>query len=322
MTPAPPGWSPKVEPLLQKPPALHLRSRVALVAPAGAPVWSRVEAGTAILESWGLEIVGLAEATSHRYLAGPDHERCLALEQALADPSISAVLSVRGGYGAARLAPTLCLDGIASHPKIFVGYSDITLLLDRIASDQQVVAFHGPMVGSDLPDLNDESLERYRRFLFGEEGWWEGACQGSWRSGSGSGEGRLAGGCLSVLVTTLGTPWEIETEGAVLFLEDIDERPYSLDRMFTHLRQAGKLHGLAGLVLGSFLECGERQGSPTDPDLLREIVMEAVEGTDYPVLYGFDAGHGSGNVVLPIGCVVGVDGTRAHVELLESALAE
>ncbi len=304
--------------MLRKPRPLQPGDRVRLVAPSGIADRARGEFGTRVLEGWGLVVEAPASLPRRRYLAGSDAERGAALEDALNDHDAAAVLCVRGGYGTARLAPALDLSGIGARPKIFVGYSDITLLLDRLVREQGTVAFHGPMVASDLPRMSETALERFRRFLFGEEGWWDGSCRGSWLPGHS--RGRLVGGCLSVLVTTLGTPWEIDTDGAVLFLEDIDERPYRIDRMLVQLAQAGKLERLAALVLGSFLSCGPEAGESTDEAELREIVLEALAGRRIPVLHGLDAGHGSSHVVLPMGCEVDVDCGKLRVTPCEKVL--
>lgn len=311
--------------MLQKPRALRKNDRVALVAPAGFADAQRIERGVGVLENWGLRVDALPRLVAHRYLSASDPERAATLAAALSDPGIRAVLAVRGGYGSARLLSSEAsspLTPLRDDPKIFVGYSDVTLLLDRIVREAGVVAFHGPMVATDLGTSEPgglEALERFRRFLFAEDDWFDGRCRESWAKGLG--EGPLVGGCLSVLVTTLGTPTEIQTDGAVLFLEDIDERPYQLDRMLTQLRQAGKLANLAGLVLGAFDHCGPEAGDATDFEVLREIVLEAMEGVSCPILFGLDAGHGSSNVVLPLGCRARADAVACEVVLLEEALS-
>ena len=187
-----------------------------------------------MLESWGL-LVDIPRCRPSRSLPGRLRRRARAacLTEAFARDDIAAVIAVRGGYGAARLLGRFDPAVAAAHPKIFLGYSDLTILLGRLRREAGLMCFHGPMASSDLARLGPDELERFRRFLFGEEGWWAGDDLECRKPGTGN--GRLAGGCLSVLVTTIGTPYEIETRGSVLFLEDIGEPPYRIDRMLTHL---------------------------------------------------------------------------------------
>jgi muramoyltetrapeptide carboxypeptidase len=246
-----------------------------------------------------------------RYFSANDRDRARALQAAFGRPEVRAVLATRGGYGAARLFGHLDLSGVSADPKIFVGFSDLTILLTRLVQEAGVVAYHGPMVAADLQGLGTESQERFRRFLFGERDWWDGAVREVWREGSA--EAPLTGGCLSVLVTTLGTPYEVSTDDKVLFLEDVAEKPYRIDRMLVHLKHAGKLARVRAIVLGSMLDCDGGTGS----ELLREIFMDVLADLDVPILYGLAAGHGTENGVLPFGCRVRVDTERARLELLE-----
>ncbi len=299
--------------MIRKPAPLSPGATVALVAPSGRSDPERLERGIELLQSWNLQVRILDRADPVRYMAATDEVRARQLTEAFCDPAVAAVLAVRGGYGASRLHETFDPSVVAAHPKPFVGFSDVSLLLNRLVQEAEVVSYHGPMVAADLPRLDAGARERFRRFLFDQDGWWDGRVREAWRAGTG--EGPLAGGCLSVLVTTLGTPYEIETDGRVLFLEDVAEKPYRIDRMLSHLRHAGKLDRLAGVVFGPMLDCDGGDG----PGVLREIVLDVLSGTDFPILYGLDAGHGSGNVVLPLGCRVRVDAGAARVDLLEDA---
>jgi muramoyltetrapeptide carboxypeptidase len=196
-----------------------------------------------------------------------------------------------------------------------MGFSDVTVLLTRLVQEAGVVSYHGPMVAADLPGLGEAALERFRRFLFGEPGWWNGEGREVWRGGTGV--GRLTGGCLSVLVTTLGTPYEIDTDDKILFVEDVGEKPYRIDRMLTHLKHAGKLLRIRGVVVGSMADCADGDGS----DELREIFLEALGGLHVPILYGIEAGHRSANGVLPFGCNVRIDAGGLRLELLDPAFS-
>ncbi|MFN2375840.1 MAG: LD-carboxypeptidase [Candidatus Binatia bacterium] len=297
---------------LIRPRPLTKGDRVAIVAPAGAYDPVRLVQAATILESWGLLVEVPAPAKPFRYLAASDEERAQRLTEAFAREDIAAVLAVRGGYGTARLQGRF--QAAAVRPKIFVGYSDLSILLWRLRAEAGLLCFHGPMAASDLPRLDPEQLERFRRFLFGEQGWWAGSNLVARAPGMAT--GRLVGGCLSVLATTLGTPYEVDTRGGVLFLEEVGESPYRIDRLLTQLLHARKLEGVSAVVLGTFHGCG----SEDDADLVMDIFDEILAPLGIPVLSGFDAGHQSGGAVLPMGCQVRVSADARSIELLEPVL--
>ena len=299
----------------RKPAALKRGDLVTLIAPSGVCDAERLARGTALLEEWGLRVEPHHAGRALRYLAASDEERGRRVREALARDDVRAVLAVRGGYGAARLHRHVDLRAVVAKPKIFVGFSDVTIFLNRLVQEADLVAYHGPMIAADLPRISDAGRERFRRFLFGQDGWWDGAVREVWRDGDA--DGRLVGGCLSLLVTTLGTPYEIDTEGAILFLEDVAEKPYRIDRMLSHMRDAGKFEHVRGMVLGPLLDCDGGEG----PALLREIFLDILGDVDFPILYGLDAGHGTNNVVLPFGCRARVDVSSLRLELLEPVFA-
>jgi len=301
--------------VLRKPAALRPGDTVALVAPCGPCDPKRLALGVSLLQQWRLRVVNLDQGSSYRYFAGSDSQRASQLIDAFGDAEVKAVLAVRGGSGAARLSAAFNPAVHCRDAKIFVGFSDVTTLLARVVQEAGMICYHGPMVGADLPRLSDASRERFRRFLFGERDWFVAAAARSWRGGLTSGP--LMGGCLSVLVTSLGTPYEIQTEGTVLFLEDVAEKSYRIDRMLTHLKHAGKFEGVRGLLLGPMTDCDDGQGEQR----LRQIVLDVLGDSEFPIVYGFDAGHGSGNVVLPFGARVRLDGDGARLELEEPVFA-
>ncbi len=301
---------------VRKPRALREGDKVRVVAPAGVWDGARMDEGRALLESWGLRVEGPAAATPLRYMSASDAERARELEQAFMDEDVAAVFCARGGFGSARAAALLGPAFFAGMPaKLFVGFSDLSILLSRIVTEAGLVCFHGPMVAADLPAAGAEAARALRALMFGTDGWWDGSVASAWRAGKA--EGALIGGCLSVLVTTLGTDYELETTGRVLFLEDVAERRYRIDRMLTHLKHAGKLDHLAGLVLGTMTDCDDGQGEVA----LEEIVMDIVGEFSYPVLFGLEAGHCSANLALPFGCRVSLDGETHRMDLLEAPLA-
>lgn len=298
-----------------KPRALRAGDLVVAVAPAAAYDDADLSRGLAILRSWGLQVEAPIPAAPLRYLAATDAERARRLTDALARPDAAAVVAVRGGYGLARLWKLVDLAPWKTHPKIVVGYSDLSLLLARLIGEADAVAWHGPMVASDLPFMAATDLERLRAILFGESAGWE--VGGLAPLAPGCAEGTLVGGCLSSLVTTLGTPYEIDTRGAVVFLEDVGEKAFRLDRMLTHLAHAGKLAEASAVVLGRFHRCAEGEA----PTVVHDLVTEIVAPYGVPILAGMDAGHGSGHLPLPMGCRVRVDSGAGTLLALESPFA-
>ena len=298
-----------------RPRALVPGDRVAVVAPSSRYDREALLRGAAVLESWGLVVDLPPESVPHRYLAASDDERAALLTEAFVRDDVAAVMAVRGGFGAARLMGRFDAAAASAHPKIFLGYSDLTVLLGRLQNEAGLVCFHGPMVSSDLGRLPAEALEPFRRFLFGQDGWWKG--DGLIGRTSGAATGRFTGGCLSMLATTIGTPYEFDARGRVLFLEDIAEPPYRLDRLLTHLLHAGKFDGVAAIVLGTFTNCDAKD----EPGQLMQVIDEILGGLQVPVVSGFDAGHYSGGGLVPMGVDVRVDADAGTVELLEPVLA-
>ncbi|MEA2626037.1 MAG: muramoyltetrapeptide carboxypeptidase [Candidatus Binatota bacterium] len=196
-------------------------------------------------------------------------------------------------------------------PKIVVGYSDASALLGWLTSRHGWVTFHGPMVASDLPELGAADARSLVRTLRGDP---PPALRVRGVLHTGSGEGRLVGGCLSVVVALLGTPYALDLRGAVLFLEDVAEPPYRLDRMLTQLLQSGALRGVRAVVFGEMARCGT-------PGAVKRVLAEQTASLRVPVLFGAPSGHGRGKRTLPFGIRVRVDGTRRTVEFLERCTA-
>jgi muramoyltetrapeptide carboxypeptidase len=292
---------------------------VGVVAPSGAIEEARLGAGIAVLEGLGLRVVtGDAVLARRGYLAGPDTARGADLQRMLDDPDIRAIFCARGGFGSQRIVPTLDLTRLRRRPKPVVGYSDATALLIALAR-ANVVGVHGPMVAVDLArGLTARSLAHLERVL-GDPGYlWDAEVPVAIRPGRAT--GRLLGGTLSVLVTTLGTPYAPELDGAIVFLEDVHEWPYRLDRLLTQLRQSGKLDRAAGVVFGTMEACRALDGV-TAIDVIRDVFAEAA----YPVGLGVPAGHTAAhadveNLALPFGVQVELDVDGGKLTALESAV--
>jgi muramoyltetrapeptide carboxypeptidase len=232
----------------------------------------------------------------HLYLAGTDEERASELTEMFLDPEVKAILCTRGGYGTQRIIPYLDADLIRSHPKPLVGCSDITVLLIYLLQRCFVVPFHGPNVATrQFVEGDVEMVHALKAALTEPRSAAEITCS-VLREGKAQGE--LIGGCLSCLVTTLATPYEPDLQGKVLFVEDVDEPPYKIDRMLTHLKSAGKLQGVKGVVFGQMPGCDTEKG------LLREVIVDTLEDIEGPVLFGFPSGHGARNLTIPLGVPV------------------
>jgi muramoyltetrapeptide carboxypeptidase len=306
-------------PPIRKPARIRTGDLVGVVAPSGPVDESRLEAGIEVLRGWGMR-VSLGDAVRERraYLAGGDEARRFDLQRMIDDPDIRAIFCARGGYGSQRLVPLLDLSALVERPKVIVGYSDVTALLTA-AVGAGIVAVHGPMVADDIArGLSHRSEEQLHAVLMDASHLWEVEIPSVIRPGRAA--GRLLGGCLSVLVATLGTPWAPETDGAILFLEDVHEAPYRLDRLLTQLKQSGKLDRVAGVVFGEFSGCAPAHGT----DAL-EVVRACCADLPCPVGFGLPAGHGTGgigceNLALPLGVRVALDTERGRLSALEPAV--
>lgn len=304
----------QLEPM--KPLPLRRGEKIGVVAPSGSVNDEQLCAGVEVLRQAGFG-VELAQGILDRkgYLAGEQKKRAKALEDFFKREDIAAIFCARGGFGSIQMLPFLDAEAIRLHPKVFVGYSDASILLNWLLQRCGMVTFHGPMVAMEIArGLKGRSEEFFWGTLLGKMRKWQLQVPETFRPGFA--EGEMVGGCLSIVVTTLGTPYEIKTAGKILFLEDIGERPYRIERMLTHLKMAGKLEEIAGLVFGSFTDC-EGEGDRG----LREIIQELFHDAPYPVIAGLEAGHGEENLLLPFGAKMTLDGKTGSLSLPESPLA-
>lgn len=299
-----------------KPPALRPGGRIGVVAPAGCVDTDSLAKGVDALQGDGFEVeLSPGVRGTKGYLAGDQRERAEDLSQFFKRRDIDAIFCARGGFGSIQLIPYLASDDSSWPAKIFVGYSDISVLLNWLLQTRGMVTFHGPMVAMDMArGLSPLSRHHFWATLTGAKKQWTIELSDSIRRGKA--EAEMIGGCLSVLVTTLGTPYEVQTSGRLLFLEDIGEKPYRIERMLTHLRMAGKLDGLAGLVFGDFAHCEGEGGRD-----LRQIIGECFHDAPYPVVMGMPAGHGQENLALPFGVRMALDGDTSTLSLIESPVA-
>jgi len=283
-----------------KPPPLRLGDKVGIVAPASNIKRELLEAGCDSLRAAGYEPVYLESIVDRDlYFAGSVERRARELEEMFVRDDIRAIVCARGGYGANYLLEAINLATIVAHPKIFVGYSDLTTLLTCIADKTGLVTFHGPMVAKDFAVTDGVDPVSWRSALGGDSAWeiWVGS--GARPLVEGAAEGILYGGCLSLLVAALGTPYDIHTAGTILFLEDLAAKPYQIDRMLMQLKLAGKLRDVRGIIFGEMMDC--RQSADQDYTL-EEVVLRVVGDLGIPVAFGLRSGHVSrANITLPIG---------------------
>jgi muramoyltetrapeptide carboxypeptidase len=278
----------------------HRGGGVSVISPASFAQTERVDRGMEALRA-----LGFAPRTGEHslargplFFAGTAEQRLVDLHAAFADESTEMIASLRGGYGSNYLLDGLDLDLIREHPKPFFAYSDLTgaqlYLLDKLC----LPAFHGPMVAADFYKEDGVHLPSFHAAIAGDA--YRVGPEGGLRAlKPGTARGILYGGCLSILVSLLGTPWEPATEEKLLFIEDTGAKPYQVDRMLWQLRAAGKFEGVRGVIFGEMLDCTS-PGAP--PDLLEQVILRAFEGSDVPIAFGLRSGHVSrGNVTLTFG---------------------
>lgn len=296
-------------------------ARVALTCASSAVPADRLGPAVDAVAALGLEPVVYPSCifeNRHGYLAASDAQRAQDIQDAFADPSIDGVLSIRGGYGAHRVLPLLDLEAIAKTPKYFSGYSDVTALHTAFNQCCGFVTYHTIMPSTEYYQETDAySMEYLRRALFGTlTGPLENPPGQSMTTlVPGTAAGVLCGGNLSLLAASLGTPWEIDTRGKILFLEDIGEKTYRVDSMLTQLRNAGKFDDCAGVLLGAWTDC-----PPEDPErtlLLPEIFAELIAPAGKPVLMDLACGHVLPTMALPLGAPVTMDADHHTLEVLK-----
>jgi len=275
-----------------KPPALPRGATVGIIAPAGPVDEAALQRGVAVLEDADYRVRMGDAVFQHRGLfAGSDANRADDWHAMVRDPEVRAIFCARGGYGSGRLLPLLDATALRRRPKPFVGHSDITFLLGGLLQRAGVVTFHGPMV-SQLADAPESAAALLEMLSGGPSPRIE--VEQVLREGEA--EGVLVGGCLAIVASMCGTDYALETRGRLLFLEDVNEKPYRFDRMLTQLKHAGALDGVAGLVFGETPGCFENEAVT-----LADVVLDVCGDTSYPIVAGVPSGHGRGLVTLPFG---------------------
>jgi muramoyltetrapeptide carboxypeptidase len=307
-----------------KPPALQPGDTVGIVAPASNVKPAMLEAGCRALRDLGYKPLYFDSILERDlYFAGSVERRTRELEEMFVRDEVRAIICARGGYGSNYLLKALDLKKIQSNPKIFVGYSDLTSLLTYFTDAAGLVTFHGPMVAKDFADPNGIDLDSWGRALNGSSEWPLELDSDVKPLVPGSAEGILYGGCLSILVASLGTPYEIQTAGTILFIEDIAAKPYQIDRMLMQLKLAGKLTEVRGIVFGEMVDCTQNKDQSYS---LQDVILRVVGDLAVPVAFGLRSGHVSrGNITLPFGVraalKVSVNAVRLEIKEAATVLA-
>ncbi len=308
---------------LVKPPALRLGDTVGIVAPASNVKLADLEAGCEGLRRAGYKPFYFDSILEQDlYFAGSVERRARELEEMFARDEVRAIVCARGGYGSNYLLQALNIEIIRAHPKIFVGYSDLTSLLTYFTNAAGLVTFHGPMVAKDWAHEGGVDIDSWLAALGGVQPWEARLEAASGVTGlvEGSAEGVLYGGCLSILVASLGTPYEIETAGTILFLEDVAAKPFQIDRMLMQLKLAGKFEDVRGIIFGEMRDCVQNVNQGYT---LEDVVLRIVGELGIPVAYGVRSGHvTAGNITLPLGVRSGlmVQGGVVNFKILEAAV--
>lgn len=283
--------------MLLRPPALQKGDSVYILSTARKITLDEIQPAIQLFESWELKIViGSTIGKEFRQFAGTDAERREDFQKALDDRNVKAIVCARGGYGTVRMMDDLNFDQFTLHPKWIVGFSDVTFMHVNISNNIGIQTLHSAMP-FNLPRVTPESIESMRKELFGEKN--EYAVAPHELNRLGRAEGILIGGNLSILYSITGTKSGMNTSGKILFLEDLDEYLYHIDRMMMNLKRSGKLQDLAGLIVGGFTEM--KDNKVAFGISAYEIIAENVAEYRYPVCYGFPAGHVEDNRAMVMG---------------------
>ena len=316
---------------LIKPRRLKPGDTVGLVTPASPLLDFRdIARAEKILRSLGLNVLhGKNIRRRTGFLAGSDTERAEDLHWMFTEPEVCGIFALRGGYGSSRLLELLDWKLIGSNPKVLVGHSDLTAILTAIQSRTGMVTFWGPLAGYDLGRSPSPFKTRWLEavtFKTSKMLKLPGSVPGTRRrlralAGHGTAEGPLIGGNLSIIASLLGTPFEIDTRGKLLFLEDVDEEPYRIDRMLNQLSLAGKLRQAAGIIVGYFVNC-ESSGRMRHTFNLSHVLKDRLGDLGIPVVYGTPLGHEPEKITLPLGVKARLDTEKPSLTLLEPAVTD
>lgn len=318
---------------LIKPPALKIGDTIGIVAPASGVNDEEITAAKRILEGLGFKVIlGSYLTKSFGYLSAQDMQRADDFMTMIRNPTVKCVMAIRGGYGVMRILDLLDFDEIRRNPKIIIGYSDITALVSAVYQKSNMVAFHGPVAYSNFDDF---TLDSFKRVLMNQKPAGEFFESEEFKSTTifseskastivgGKTSGKLVGGNLYLITSLMGTPYEIDTKDKILFIEEVGEEPYRVDRMLTQLRLSGKLKQCAGIALGRFIKCeltevNEQYKMITS---LEQVLKEELSKYNIPVVYGLSIGHIKSKLTIPIGVEAELNSFTKTLTIKEQAVS-
>lgn len=306
---------------LQRPLGLQKGSRVGIACPASGVTMRELADFMTVCSIHGLEpVLGRNVSRRDGYLSAKDSDRADELKAFIDDPTIDAIVCARGGYGVMRILPALDYGAIRQANKIIMGFSDITALLIAANQLSGVVTYHGPVASSTFDGFTTQS---FKQTVIAPPLPTQFSDDRVTTINNGVGKGRLTGGNLAMVIATLGTQYEIDTKGAILFLEEINEEPFRIDRMLTQLWLAGKLQTLNGIAFGNFRNCEAKGQSISGPSFtLREVINERTRDLGIPVVYGMPFGHVKSKLTLPLGIEAELDAGAKTLRLLEPPVGD
>jgi muramoyltetrapeptide carboxypeptidase len=308
---------------LIKPKALKLGDTIGIIAPASPTINENIKAAEDTLIEMGFKVkLGKSPYERYGYLSGTDSTRANDINKMFIDEEIKAIICVRGGYGTPRILDLLDYDAIKNNPKIFVGYSDITALHIAFTQKCNLVTYHGPMLSSDIiKDFSEFSKDKLFKTLMNPEPLGKisnPVGEEIVTINGGIAEGTIIGGNLSLIVATIGTPYEIDVKGKLLFIEEIGEEPYKIDRMLNQLRLSGKLEDASGIILGDFNNC--ESGKHEENLTLSQVIDDHIKPLKKPTIYNLQAGHCDPMVTLPFGVMARLDADKGELTILENSV--
>ncbi len=303
-----------------KPKALKFGDTIGIVAPASPTMEENIQKAYDIIVEMGFKVkMGKSPYEKYGYLSGTDDIRAQDINEMFKDTEVDGIICMRGGYGTPRILELIDYDIIRKNPKVFVGYSDITALHIAFNQIAGLVTYHGPMVSSDMLDgFSDFSKESLFKAIMSSKP--IGIISNPPEEeiitiNGGIAEGSLIGGNLSLITDTMGTPYEIDVKGKILFIEEIGEEPYNIDRMLNQLRLAGKLHEAQGIILGDFKDCNPKDDESLS---LEQVINDHIKPIEKPTIYNLQSGHCAPIITLPFGVNVRLDADKKELIILEN----
>ena len=302
-----------------RPKPLKKGDKIGLIGTSGPTAKGRIEPSIKAMEELGFEVIlGESVREQHGFLSGNDEIRAKDINNMFEDKSIKGIFAIRGGYGAARLLDMLDYDMIMKNPKVFAGYSDVTALHNVFNEKCNLITFHTPMASTEFyKGVDDYTMNYFKKNIFSEEplGILKNPVGQEIKTlVSGEAKGKLVGGNLSLIASSMGTAYELDTKGKILFLEEIDESPYRIDRMLLQLKQCGKFKDASGIIFGALTNCESKEEENSLS--LIEIFEELIKPENKPTLYNLICGHCMPTMSIPLGAEIKINTENNEILVL------